>query len=256
MASSILAIQVPESLQPFLYPYVEKLIGSACADPLVYEPLGQWSKFCIKLAFSKVLGMGIVVAGSIVKLPQIIKVLNAKSTQGLSPMAHWMETVASSIFVRYNTLIQTPFSTYGEASFIVLQNFILLACMAKYNQKSMVGLVSLIVLFLAALAKLPDLWIISLQSITIPLGLISKIPAILTILKQKHTGTLSAMTVFAYFAGSLARIFTTLQEVNDRLILLSFGLNGILNGVLLFLIIWYWKATNQILSQKKKTKKE
>jgi hypothetical protein len=51
--------------------------------------------------------------------------------------------------------------------------------------------------------------------------------------KQGSTGNQAFLTLFMQFAGSGARIFTTLQEVKDPLALLSFLVSTALNGVLL-----------------------
>lgn len=45
----------------------------------------------------------------------------------------------------------------------------------------------------------------------------SRVPQIWTNFKNKSTGSLAALTIFLSFAGGCARIFTTLQEVNDPL---------------------------------------
>ena len=51
--------------------------------------------------------------------------------------------------------------------------------------------------------------------------------------------------VFNYLAGSLSRIFTTLQEVDDNLILYSFVVGFVLNAVLAFQMIYYWNAPSK-----------
>jgi len=48
--------------------------------------------------------------------------------------------------------------------------------------------------------------------------------------------------VFNYLAGSLSRIFTTLAEVDDNLILYSFIAGFILNAILAAQMVYYWKS--------------
>ena len=48
--------------------------------------------------------------------------------------------------------------------------------------------------------------------------------------------------MFNYLAGSLSRIFTTLQEVDDKLILYGFVAGFILNAVLAAQMVYYWKS--------------
>lgn len=68
-----------------------------------------------------------------------------------------------------------------------------------------------------------------------------------------HTGQLSAVTVFLLFLGTLARIFTSIQETGDSIIILTFALAALSNGVLAAQVLYYWNVTNKFLLQKDKT---
>ena len=78
--------------------------------------------------------------------------------------------------------------------------------------------------------------------------------------KQGHTGPLSVITSFLLFAGAAARTFTTLQDVNDPLLVGGFACAVVLNGTMLAQIFLYWGATRKFLAgvkaaqQKKKAK--
>ena len=48
--------------------------------------------------------------------------------------------------------------------------------------------------------------------------------------------------VFNYLLGSLSRIFTTLQEVDDKLILYSFISGFALNVILFLQMMYYWNG--------------
>jgi len=48
--------------------------------------------------------------------------------------------------------------------------------------------------------------------------------------------------VFNYLLGSLSRIFTTLQEVDDKLILYGFVAGFALNAILAFQMVYYWNS--------------
>ena len=50
------------------------------------------------------------------------------------------------------------------------------------------------------------------------------------------------MQVFNYLLGSLTRIFTTLQEVDDKLILYGFVAGFALNAVLASQMVYYWDS--------------
>ena len=72
--------------------------------------------FCVKLLISKGLGIGIVLGGAILKVPQIIKIVGAKSGKGISFASYFLETVSYTIGVCYNWRNQMPISTYGEGT--------------------------------------------------------------------------------------------------------------------------------------------
>lgn len=63
---------------------------------------------------------------------------------------------------------------------------------------------------------------------------------------------LMSFQVFNYLAGSLSRIFTTLQEVDDKLILYGFISGFALNLVLAVQMIYYWNAPSQKAKGKRK----
>jgi len=57
--------------------------------------------------------------------------------------------------------------------------------------------------------------------------------------QSKDVGQLSAATVFMQFAGSLARVFTTLAQVPDTIILLGFAIGVLLNGTLMAQVLLF-----------------
>lgn len=58
--------------------------------------------------------------------------------------------------------------------------------------------------------------------------------------------------VFNYLAGSLSRIFTTLQEVDDKLILYGFISGFFLNAILALQMVYYWNAPSEKAKGKRK----
>jgi len=203
---------------------IKEFIGKKC-----YETFAklQIDPECSKLLLSKTIGVAIVAGGAFAKVPQIANIVNSSSAQGVSLSSYGMETAAYCINLAYNYRHRNPFNTYGETFFLTLQNFIVIYLILKYNKQNMLALV---IAFLAAAFNLAlhsneyvnNSKMIMLQAITIPLCLVSKVPQIYQNYKNCSTGTLSAITVFSYFLGSLARIYTTQQEVNDPLIMWGF----------------------------------
>jgi mannose-P-dolichol utilization defect 1 len=220
--------------------------GNHCYAVLV-ENLDVFHTECLKLGISKTLGLGVVAAGSVVKVPQLLKLVNAGSGSGLSVSGYILETIGYIITLAYNVRLRFPFSTYGETAFISVQNVLIVLLILHYSQKDLHALGAL-GLVLAASYALFDTKLVSyqhlqiLQGLSIPLSLASKVPQIYKNYQNGSTGQLSALTVFSYLAGSVARIFTTMTEVNDPMIFWGFVLAAGLNAILAAQMVYYWKS--------------
>ncbi|KAI0007188.1 mannose-P-dolichol utilization defect 1 protein [Xylariaceae sp. FL0662B] len=222
------------------------IIGNGCYQSLVLD-LDPTDSDCLKLAISKGLGIGIVGASSIVKVPQIIKLVRSQSSSGISFLSYLLETSSYLITLAYNVRNGFPFSTFGETALILGQNVIITVLVLNYG-----GRASAAALFIAALAvsvvtlfneSLVDMQALGyLQAVAGLIGVASKLPQIAAIFQEGGTGQLSAFTVFNYLAGSLSRIFTTLQEVDDKLILYGFVAGFALNSILAAQMVYYWNA--------------
>lgn len=93
------------------------LLGESCYRSLVHN-INISDSVCLKLAVSKALGIGIIGASSIVKIPQLLKMLNSGSAEGISFLSYFMETAGYLISLMYSTRNGFPFSTYGEVALI------------------------------------------------------------------------------------------------------------------------------------------
>lgn len=107
------------------------LLGQECYTTLIYN-VDLSSQFCLRLFLSKGLGIGIVVFGSLLKLPQIIKIVNAQSAKGISLSMYVLECYAYFVSLVYAFRAQLPFSTYGENLSISVQSGCLLR-LSKYS---------------------------------------------------------------------------------------------------------------------------
>ena len=210
---------------------------------------------CNKLLLSKILSFGIVTGGLIVKLPQIIKLLSNGSATGISLMSLWIETSALLIAVIYNTRKGFPFMTFGESFFILIQNIILVSVVLYFtlrgasakNSFSSIGTVVAVLWAVAVIGggwylyeRVPFELISQLQSATIALLISARVPQIMMNWVNRSTGQLSFLTTFMIWAGSMARVFTTMQEIKDPKLLLSVSVSAFLNSVLLSQIFAYW----------------
>ncbi|OCF33834.1 mannose-P-dolichol utilization defect 1 [Kwoniella heveanensis CBS 569] len=247
----------------------EALIGEQCYDILVYN-FDVTNVECLKYALSKGLGLGIVLGGSIVKIPQILKIVSSQSARGLSLSAYILETTSYAINLAYASRNRFPFSTYGENFFLTIQNVIITLLILFFSGSRALtsgsglggplsgkkaggagsGSLGKVVSGLAVTAVTgvvlwsenlcPPSMLALLQAATLPLSLISKAPQIISNHRHRSTGNLSAFAVFNALLGCLARLFTTKQEVNDPLIFWGFAGAAILNAVLALQMIMYW----------------
>ncbi|TDL17851.1 mannose-P-dolichol utilization defect 1 protein [Rickenella mellea] len=225
------------------------LIGETCYVSLV-ENLHITDVDCIKHAISKGLGLGIVVGGSIMKIPQIALIVTAQSARGLSFPAYVLETLSYAITLAYAYRHHFPFSTYGENLFLTVQNAFITVLIvyypssrsARHESKTFAVACTVLATFTAGylLFTLPQSALKLLQLSTLPLSALSKFPQILSNHRARSTGQLSTFAVGSQIAGCLARLFTTAQEVGDRLLFGGFALALVLNCVLGAQMWMYW----------------
>ncbi|KAI9250761.1 hypothetical protein BY458DRAFT_524241 [Sporodiniella umbellata] len=221
-----------------------KLLGKVCYESL-FENLEWRNVSCLKLALSKALGLGIVVGGAIVKIPQIITIVKDRSAQGLSLASFVMETSAYEIILMYNARLNNPFSTYGEVLFMTIQNILISLLIPYYGSRRYSFMGALLAYFLLGMILLRSIppWLMSLlYALQIPIGLASKVPQIRANYLNQSTGQLSVFAVLNYFAGTTARAFTTWTELDDPVMLGGNLLASVLNGILVLQLIIYWKA--------------
>ncbi|KAI9002313.1 hypothetical protein BC832DRAFT_114217 [Gaertneriomyces semiglobifer] len=259
MPGTVIASSLPPALQSAVdvldRSVLVPLVGRKCAHTITssisrlsINPADPQTVACAKLLVSKILGLGIVLGGSILKVPQILKIVGAGSVEGLSFIGNLLETIAYSISLAYNWRSGNPWSTFGEMGFITMQDVFILFLILGYS-KNVVGMCILAIAYSAfayALATpeiLDHQMLVTLQWSTVLLGIFSKLPQIMSNFLASSTGQLSAITVFLQFAGSAARVFTTLQEVDDQVLLISNLVASALNGVLVLQMLAYWSTS-------------
>lgn len=235
---------------------------------------------CLRLAISKTLGVGIILSASIVKIPQILKLLSSRSAAGLSFLSYLLETVSFIISLAYNARSGFPFSTYGETAMIAVQNIVISVLVLHFRGRApaaaafVAGVASLVYLLLGRADLVGSKALAWLQAGAAGLGVASKAPQVWTIWKEGGTGQLSAFAVwlfphlgrsfpwhirsphlsslltvwrdqvFSYLLGSLSRIFTTVQEVDDKLVLAGYVTSFVLNAVLAAQMLYYWNSSS------------
>ncbi|XP_035609385.1 mannose-P-dolichol utilization defect 1 protein-like isoform X2 [Oncorhynchus keta] len=102
---------------------------------------------CLKIVLSKGLGIGIILGSVMVKLPQILKLMGAKSTEGLSFNPVLLELLAITGTLTYSIANSFPFSAWGEALFLMLQTVAIGFLIMHYGGNTVKGVLFLGVYF-------------------------------------------------------------------------------------------------------------
>eukprot|EP00053_Salpingoeca_punica_P007253 m.66742 g.66742 ORF g.66742 m.66742 type:complete len:279 (+) comp14064_c0_seq1:132-968(+) len=232
------------ALAEALVPVFATLMGPECAAKVLLA--GDYLNGpCLKMALSKALGFAIILGAIVVKFPQIYKFVKAKSAQGVSLVAQLQELFTYTVTLAYNIVKGFPFSTWGESLFITIQLVVLNGLILFYNKKT--SMLPVLVIVWAAffgwlVTGMAGPLLTTLQVAGIPILALSRIIQIWTTFSNGSTGELSFITSLMNLAGVAARVFTTLQEVDDPIILVSFLSGFVFNLIIILQFAWYWNA--------------
>ncbi|KAK0527197.1 hypothetical protein OC835_005045 [Tilletia horrida] len=248
------------------------LLGEDCYQVLVHDidladPIFPQ---CFRLGISKGLGLGIIAFGSIMKVPQILKITRARSARGISLAMYALEVVAYTVSLAYAIREQLPFTAWGENLSLTVQNMIITLLIIYYaplphQLKTIAGggtdsrgrqnmnkvtlaatAMAVGVLFLASDTLCPPNVLRFLQACTIPISLASKVPQMVELHTTRAPGQLSAIVVVAQLLGTVARVFTTLTETSDRLLLWGFSLATVFNAIIAVQLALYWNGNERL----------
>jgi mannose-P-dolichol utilization defect protein 1 len=229
--------------------FFKLLCSEECYGPL-FEQFDFSNQTCVKLLISKCLGYVILAGSFLMKVPQIISIKRSGSAKGVSPLMYYLDSVVLLVSSAYGFRKDMPFSTYGEAYFLLAQNLIILFQIHFYSKKlgSFVVkalLFAAVVLYLFPLlgdsvVSIPLPLLATLQTVLpVPVGALSRIPQIYAIYANSSAGAVSLLMFLMNTAGAVARIFTTLTEVNDFAVLAGYLSSTLLNGIITAQIIYY-----------------
>lgn len=213
-------------------------------------------KDCLLPLISKLLGYCIVAASTTVKLPQILKILKHRSIRGLSVVAFELEVVGYTIALAYCLHKGLPFSAYGELAFLLIQALILVATIYYYSQPVPVTTWIRALLYCAVAptvlaGQIDPVLFEALYASQHAIFLFARIPQIWKNFSNKSTGELSFLTCLMNFAGSMVRVFTSMQEKAPSSVVLGSVLGMSTNGIILSQIILYRKPEAKDEKKKK-----
>ncbi|XP_061664783.1 mannose-P-dolichol utilization defect 1 protein-like isoform X2 [Syngnathoides biaculeatus] len=250
MAEEILLHEWTSFQDPFQGRLLEFIMPQACSEAFFLR-----SDFadgpCMKTLLSKGLGTVIILGSMLVKLPQIVKLLAAKSAEGVSFPSLLGELLAITGSLAYAVAHGFPFSAWGEALFVLLQTLAVGFLVLRFRGRTGAGALFLLVytgvLLVLLSPPVPLSALAALQASNMPAVIVSRVIQAATNLRNGHTGQLSALTVAILFAGSLARIFTSVQETGDTLLVVTYVVSVACNGLIAAQVLYYRKPTKNFL---------
>eukprot|EP01084_Bolivina_argentea_P204757 349729_1 len=165
-------------------------------------------------------------------------------TTGVSELTLLIETFSISTTTSYFYRSRFPLSTYG-LPIVFAQNIIVLSLIGYYmNEKRIIMSICVCILMTFQILSLNEYFpfiiieiIYSFQIITVIGGVL---PQIYKIFIEKSTGELAFITVSLSFFGCFARLFTTLQEVDDSMAVVLICTSTTMRGILFSQFFIYW----------------
>ncbi len=212
---------------------------------------------CIKSTLSKSLGVGIVAGSSLVKLPQVLKLVSSGSGEGISLLGVLLELTALTMTTAYSHSQGFPFSSYGESVFLSIQTSLIAFFVLWFGGSAILSLLfsafyGAVVFALAQPGLVPGVVLWWGQAANIPMVIAGKMMQVISNYRNGHTGQLSAVTVFLLAAGAYIRVFTSIQETGDQIVIMTFMSSAAVNSILAFQVLYYWNVRPGDKKSKKK----
>jgi len=187
----------------------------------------------VTILLSKVLGYFVAFASLVMKVPQILSIIRARSGEGISLQSYAIEIFLYCITYMYYFQNNYPTSTYIENLFLMVQDIAIVVCVLHFSnslrdKKFLAVAAAFVVFFVALLCGLCPLAVLGvMQTLTIPFFILCKIPQIVENFKARSTGSLSLATFIGLSCGNLVRIFTSITEISGNYMILSSYLGGL-----------------------------
>ncbi|KFK27473.1 hypothetical protein AALP_AA8G388100 [Arabis alpina] len=217
------------------------------------------AKDCLLPLTSKLLSYFLVAASITVKLPQIKKIVDNKSVKGLSVVAFELEVIGYTISLAYCIHKELAFSAFGEIVSLLIQALILVACIYYFSRPISLSTWVRVILYFALAptlfaCKIDSLVFEALYASKHLVFLSARLPQIWKNFRSKSTGQLSFLTCLMNLGGSMARVFTLVQENAPLSMLMGLFLAVSTNGIIMSQILLYRRSKGIEEKQVKVTK--
>ncbi|KAM6970599.1 mannose-P-dolichol utilization defect 1 protein-like [Aplochiton taeniatus] len=201
---------------------------------------------CLKILLGRVVGPWIILGTVLALLPQLWRVLRARSAKGLSLCSILLQLYAISAPVVYCMANNFPLSAWGERLFMLIQAAAIGFLILHYRGNTIKGLLFVLVygglLLVLGSRRTSPAVIAMMQDSSVGATVASKVIQAGTNYGNGHTGQLSGLSVFLVCAGSFALIFTSLQETGTSLTMLAHVVSACFSCVLLVQVLCYKKT--------------
>ncbi|XP_045607825.1 solute carrier family 66 member 3 [Procambarus clarkii] len=193
------------------------------------------------IAFCDVTTIGLC---GLMKVPQILTIVKARSVKGLSLASLLLELTSYSIMLSYNVYSAYALSTYFEYPLMVLQDVVMVAVFLAFTGRlSPTAFLPMAAAsyfaYSIASGKLPHVLIKTLVGLCTPISASSKVVALITIIRSKNSAMVSipSWSISAYTC--VTRIFTIYVESADPALLMNFCTSFVLNMCIIIAAIAY-----------------
>lgn len=196
------------------------------------------------VSFSHYLSYSVILTSLFVKVPQILSVLNARSTKGLSLSSVLLEEIGYSILLTYNFALGYPLASYFEYTVLVLQDFILIIAILHFDGLLKIHTLPAFLLYFLvytgiAFRWFPDFVLTTVISLVTPLSFSSKFAQIKLLYTSKNPGQVSLATWGIVAYGATARVVTSCVLTGDPGVILNFCVAASMNTFISCMIVFY-----------------
>mmetsp|Transcript_6584 Transcript_6584/g.17679 ORF Transcript_6584/g.17679 Transcript_6584/m.17679 type:complete len:279 (+) Transcript_6584:89-925(+) len=198
------------------------------------------------LFVSRALNLAVLSGAMLYKVPQVARIVRARSADGISTTTYVFETLGLSIYALYALRSGFPFGTFGECVLIAAQNSIILGLMSVYKADfrkrtfaAMLAIFAVLLSVLATPALVPLSGLTVLQGCSAVMTNGSRVPQILLNHRNRGTGQLAPTTMLLQVAGNAARLVTTLVQLGDWVTLATTLASLTINSLLLAQVFIY-----------------
>ncbi|KAL0217624.1 hypothetical protein RCL1_008205 [Eukaryota sp. TZLM3-RCL] len=220
-------------------------VSKSCIKSVVYN-FEVTNLPCIQELVAALLAPAIVFFSSIVKIPQIIKLLKVKQSSDQSLLSFLFDTFAYSITIGYCLGHNLKFLSYGESVPLLFQTLFLFFLVLVYRSKKTFAFFATLFLSSLHVVLLSQYHNVALfeqlQGFVLVLSLLSRLFQVVKIFSKRSTQSLSFITTLLMCAGGFARLFTLLST-SDLYIIAPNLLGCCFNLILLVLCVAFKKRS-------------